>query len=581
MSVRHAAPAAAIALFALLICLPIAGAPWGDGPAIEVVRGSGSAAVIPVWRVSALDDTACADSAWDDSDWTVLAMPDTGAPRPEPHWYRARIHITGGGDELDIAGIYLRRLSSAYAVYWDGRLLLRNGVVGATRDSEVPGRMINLLRIPPSLSGPGEHVLAIRRSDFHGTGEGRFPSLPFGDAEFIGETIDRIFNLQVFHSGLFFLGALFSFALFLGGGGQRPYLLFTVYCLAVVVDSIVNAAVIAASLPIDLLPYIEAFYTVITPLSIVMLGIFFTYHYHLPAARYHAIAQVGLAMLLVLVFGRDHALWLGFYLIGILAWAIHTRQPGSVVALTGVVFAFVLSALYLFGQTFYGYSVGMMIFLFCMTLSISRHIRRQNLEHEQARLRTARLQTELLKRHIQPHFLMNTLLSIRSWIEADPGKAGELIQALASEYRMVNGVMQEREIDLEREIELCRNHLRLMSLRKDARYDLRTGPLPAGQKIPPMVLHTLVENGLTHAFGGGEDGHFELTVEADGPRRVFRLWNGGERLTTLAERDREAVEEGLGMRYVRTRLEESYPGRWSLDYGPRGSGWEVRIEVAG
>jgi hypothetical protein len=36
--------------------------------------------------------------------------------------------------------------------------------------------------------------------------------------------------------------------------------------------------------------------------------------------------------------------------------------------------------------------------------------------------------------------------------------------------------------------------------------------------------------------------------------------------------------EGVGLRYVKTRLEESYPGRWNIESFPKGDVWQTAIE---
>jgi len=42
-----------------------------------------------------------------------------------------------------------------------------------------------------------------------------------------------------------------------------------------------------------------------------------------------------------------------------------------------------------------------------------------------------------------------------------------------------------------------------------------------------LIIHTLIENGLTHAYEPGEDGTFRLEVHGDGRRLEFRLTNDG------------------------------------------------------
>jgi hypothetical protein len=38
--------------------------------------------------------------------------------------------------------------------------------------------------------------------------------------------------------------------------------------------------------------------------------------------------------------------------------------------------------------------------------------------------------------------------------------------------------------------------------------------------------------------------------------------------------------DGTGLRYVKARLEESFPGRWTFAAAPVADGWRVRIVLA-
>ena len=113
----------------------------------------------------------------------------------------------------------------------------------------------------------------------------------------------------------------------------------------------------------------------------------------------------------------------------------------------------------------------------------------------------------------------------------------------------------------------------------DARYELDAEGIPETEKIPPMVLHTLVENALTHAFEVGENGRFRLTCVGDGNRVEYRFSNDGSLLRSVSTSTGNPQMEGTGYQYIRARLEESYPGRWTLDYGRNGSRWEVVIGI--
>jgi sensor histidine kinase YesM len=233
-----------------------------------------------------------------------------------------------------------------------------------------------------------------------------------------------------------------------------------------------------------------------------------------------------------------------------------------------------------FSRTSYFSLLPNSIFLVMLMGSVTLKLR----EHFQAldalRFRSERLEAELLKKSIQPHFIMNTLLSIKSYLGIDSARAERLIEALAEEFRLINRISKQGEIPLAEELNLCRLHLELMGYRRDARYELVTAGDCQGFSIPPMVLHTLVENGLTHAFKPKESGTFRFSCARQGRTSVYLMENDGANLgERLADAGSQQAEEGLGLRYVRARLEEAYPGKWRLDYGLRQGAWTVRIDI--
>ena len=210
-----------------------------------------------------------------------------------------------------------------------------------------------------------------------------------------------------------------------------------------------------------------------------------------------------------------------------------------------------------------------------MLFALVVRMREEQWQARQARLRSAQLETELLKKGIQPHWLMNTLTSILECVEVDPARASRFIEALADEFRLLSKISGETLIPLELEIQLCRSHLAVMSLRREISFGLRTSGALAGDLVPPAVFHTLIENGLTH--GTFTTGHVEFVLERtqnDGVRQ-YRVLSPE---ATVGIRDRGS--EGTGLRYVRARLEESFPGRWSLMTGPRSDGWETVMQIS-
>jgi len=214
------------------------------------------------------------------------------------------------------------------------------------------------------------------------------------------------------------------------------------------------------------------------------------------------------------------------------------------------------------------------VLLLFLTVSLSREMSKREGEYQEAQVRSARLELDLLKKHIQPHFLLNSLNSIVAWLEEEPATAVTLVQALAEELRLLLRSAALPSVPLAEEISLCRTHLQVMGLRYGRSYRMETHGAMEGIEVPPLVLHTLVENGLTHGYAGRDSGVFRLTVTREDRVTRLELFNDSALEGNAAE-----YREGTGMRYVRGRLEELYPSRWTFAAGPVEGGWRALIEV--
>ena len=205
---------------------------------------------------------------------------------------------------------------------------------------------------------------------------------------------------------------------------------------------------------------------------------------------------------------------------------------------------------------------------------INRQKEESRRREEQAELRAVRHQVELLKKSIQPHFLMNSLNATTVWLREDPDAAARLIHNLALELRMILRFAGENLIPIADEIKLCESHLEVMSLRRDGKFRLHVKGLSGNEKIPPMIFHTLIENGLSHGYRDREEGVFRLVKWKTESGWRFLLFNDGSPIDRA-----DAPSLGYGLRYIRARLEERWPGCWKLQSGPFRGGWGTLIEI--
>ena len=207
---------------------------------------------------------------------------------------------------------------------------------------------------------------------------------------------------------------------------------------------------------------------------------------------------------------------------------------------------------------------------------LSLRIKEQRLAYENSLVQSTRLRLELLKKNIQPHFLMNTLTSLIDWVEESPKKGVLFIEALAKEFDLFNQIENQTLIPISQEIALCRTHLEIMEYRKEINYSWEEVGIDLEQKIPPAILHTLLENGITHSLPLEDNSiKFKLVFEANSQYKCYTF-------LTFATRVRQATnerEEGTGLKYIKARLTESYHSKWDFTSEPTHQGWKNSINI--
>jgi hypothetical protein len=534
----------------------------------------------PILRFRSGDDPAWADPGYDDSDWEVRRHVDGLPARSGIFWVRfTYTQPRYVRDGLSVAVV------ASYELYIDGRLVGRSGRVGADRDAEIAGPVDNLFQIPDDLATPGERVVALRMSAWR-TG---FPTDVFrlnmasSDFRSLVERRMRQATSSVLAVGgagvICVVFALWWFVV----ERQRVLWMCSALGLAAAVVQLLQAWRWLWVYPYDWhYPRLVAIAVTVSLLGVLLV-----------AALLELFALNRRWGALVGVIGAVAAVWIrsaGWYhqisywalvsalitaaLIALRAWS--SKRRGAVIVLVGLaggVFGVIQGPWTFLERNFYltfGAPMGGIAVAAALRLRDERRAARQ------ARLTAARLEIELLKKQIQPHFVLNTLTTIMEVIEQSPSEAVQLIDALAREFRMLARVSSERLIPLEQEVELCLAHLEVMSRRRAARCSLLVEGETARLLVPPALLLTLVENGLTHAPAGGEERVFRLRVEKEVGRTRLIFHSPG-----TSENKMDPAGGGTGLRYVKARLEESFAGRWSVESNEVEDGWRTIVEIRG
>lgn len=526
------------------------------------------------------DDPRWAEPAWNDSSWEQVRLWDVEGVNGV-FWLRRTFELEARRIPAhEPFGVLFSGLATI-EIYWDGQRLPTAGRVGATRDEEDPGPLYQVVYVPQDLATAGTHVLALRLSDtrrgfdaFTGLWEVTLgPYLALADP---GAWFGWVPLMSL--SGMVVVGTYFLVLFFLDRR-ERSHLWLGLLCAA-------SAALLVTETSRSLIVYTYDWHLVrlriVTALSYavnLLLIVFLTARFPLPGRR---IARIAVALAMVVPMFAFQA-WdpkgFGIFAIGFaaaLVWSLYAvlrRLTGSVFVLVGVAACVVIQAIAPYRFQDLTFFLSLDLLLVALLIAHARQIRTAQRERELAMLRSARLEAELLRKHIQPHFLMNTLTALCDWIEEDPRVASRLIHALADEFRALSAVADRTLVPLRDEVRLCRSHLEVMGLRRGRDYRLRTAGLDEDLAVPPAVFHTLVENAITH--GGGDGLEMRLTQVREGANVRFTFEAPLARNAGTADGD--AAGEGTGVRYVRARLREAFGTRWSFTGGAAGDVYRTEI----
>ncbi|AGC44051.1 Sensor protein lytS [Myxococcus stipitatus DSM 14675] len=499
-----------------------------------------------------------------------------------PFWLRTQVEVPAREAGAPTPALALSMLGS-WEAWWDGSPLGRNGQVGRTSAEEVPGRIDAQLPLPPELSAPGPHVLTMRVSA-HRLGfqpVGTLHRVQVGEAVALAQT--RMFGLlpALCSLGALVLMGLYHLARVRLTRDALATLLLGVLCLCAATLVLLEAWRGIANYLYPLHP-VRLRLLAGTVLAVAAL---------LPATVHAAFGEprrwlrwmgLGFGLLsLAFVPGFDNkqGVALGTSLVVSALLVVRARrrgEPGAWGALAGLVFSV---ALYLFepwGFSDRGFFLAFGGLLLWLTVVHAQQQRRQQERLESATRAAERLQLELLKRSLQPHFLMNTLGALSEWVETQPAQAVRFIEALGTVYRHLLAVSGERTIPLSRELELCRAHLDVMGCRQGTAFRLKTEGVDLDAPVPPALLHTLLENAFSHnRYVSPHTFRLQgsLVTEGAQPRRHYAF------LAPLGTGKGPGGGDGTGSRYLRARLEEAFPGAWGLQDGPTEEGWMTRVEV--
>jgi len=161
-----------------------------------------------------------------------------------------------------------------------------------------------------------------------------------------------------------------------------------------------------------------------------------------------------------------------------------------------------------------------------------------------------------LKSQLNPHFMFNSLNSIRALIEENPRQAQLAVTQLSNLLRYTLQSEKKETVPLRDEIQAVSDYLALERIRYEERLDFKIeiDPDTNAIEIPPMMVQTLVENGIKHGISRQTDGGFVLiNSKFDENKLILEIKNSG----SINKAD-IAAADGFGIKNTKQRLNLLY-----------------------
>lgn len=437
------------------------------------------------------------------------------------------------------------RLNGVYDFYWDDVL------IGSNKDQGDAASQYSRVLIPVSGLSEGEHHLKIHIAAL-GLMAGESSDLRIQIAanrsNFFGVHSTVVSTFFIATAALFLAGYLI--VTLRTGGRRKGTITAILLCVTIAIAVLLDEARYLFEYPYSLQPYLNAlqppfaisFFILLPWLIFTRINVSKRLWWMVvtPVSLAASLFEVGAIEQYIRAFFISNIALLGIALLGWHRGYINAKifSIGLGVALFALLLDLEKGHLFL------------AVILLLVAFDLALDIRRQNKEAVRLQIMSERLRADLIKRNVQPHFLMNSLTALMEWVETSPDDAVNFIDGLAQEFRILADFSDRRSVSLREELELCNIHVDLMGRRLDSCITLETSDVNPEQRVPPALFHTLIENAFSHNDYRGIEATFTLTQKTTNDGDMFCL---SVPVVGARESNQNA---GLGTRYIEARLEE-------------------------
>lgn len=190
------------------------------------------------------------------------------------------------------------------------------------------------------------------------------------------------------------------------------------------------------------------------------------------------------------------------------------------------------------------------------TFHFFQQSRRQEVSNLELKASNRESELKNLRSQLNPHFLFNSLNSIRALVDLEPAKAKVSITTLSNLLRQSLVLGREYQVSLEEELQLAKNYLELEKVRFEERLQIVWELMPGLEnfQVPPFTLQMMVENAIKHGISNLKDGGVVKVIVTEDNEFVTIEVNNSGSLNSV-------VDLGVGVQNIKKRLLLQYGDR--------------------
>lgn len=186
-------------------------------------------------------------------------------------------------------------------------------------------------------------------------------------------------------------------------------------------------------------------------------------------------------------------------------------------------------------------------------------------------------QLQMLRYQLNPHFLFNTLSSLRALIRNEENESAEKMITQISEFLKYTLLEAGKEkVPLSKEVNIIKYYFSIEKVRfkEQLKVEFNIDPLTEDLPIPVFLIHPLIENAVKHGMKASKSPlNITLSTKLHDNGVSIEISNSGQWI----DKELNSEDGGTGLQNTIKRLQLAYPGSHSFNIFKESE--EVRIQI--